>query len=246
MLYTHFKELKGYCMNSFSTNVCPDLTQQNLIYPCPFCDEIQGQDNLFERLLGDRIPNRIVKSTSNFVVWPGLGPIGEGYLLILPRHHFISARDLSLNLISELDDLKKATVMLLKEVYETGVIAFEHGPSQQTAGSRGCVDHAHIHVVTSNVEYLPILEHYFNWINVGNLAVLRELRNSSLPYIYYMGLDGKEYFAIAPACMPSQFLRKIIAQESKYCINWDWRSNPQPEAVIRIYKELTSLSRIIS
>ena len=84
--------------------------------------------------------------SENLVAIPSLGSLVEGWLLIVPRMHFISTGAFPPDLHEEFATFKREVCARLTALYGE-ICAFEHGPY---APSRqvGCgVDHAHVHLV---------------------------------------------------------------------------------------------------
>ena len=90
--------------------------------------------------------NRPLFESHNYVVLPSLGALVEGWLLIVPKSHFICVGAISQKLVEELHQLKTTLAQLLTPIYGP-LVAFEHGPNR-TSCDIGCgVDHAHLHLV---------------------------------------------------------------------------------------------------
>ena len=83
--------------------------------------------------------------SDNFVVFPSLGQIVEGYLLIAPKKHYIGVSGIPKELYPELEEVCKKVRNKLSEVYCVPLF-FEHGPHKESKGGC-CIDHAHIHAV---------------------------------------------------------------------------------------------------
>ena len=78
-------------------------------YGCPFCNEFNGKKHLsyFENTIGTRygINKRCVLETKNFVSIPSIGSFVEGYLLIVPRKHFLSFLSMPFYYTEELNSI---------------------------------------------------------------------------------------------------------------------------------------------
>ena len=94
---------------------------------CAYCAFVEwGADNFKGRNIG----NRILFESKNFVVFPTIGQIVEGYLLIAPKKHFISIAAIPKSMFSELEKLQKKVRAVLEENYSTPLF-FEHRPLSQ-------------------------------------------------------------------------------------------------------------------
>ncbi len=78
--------------------------------------------------------NKPLLESRNFVAVPTLGHFVPGWLLIIPRKHYICVGSLSVQLRDELKELKIEAERLLSSIYGP-IVKFEHGPStKSTAG----------------------------------------------------------------------------------------------------------------
>ena len=62
---------------------------------CPFCNEFNGRKELsyFEIMFGAKydIEERCILETDNFSCVPSIGSFVEGYILVIPKKHYLSA-----------------------------------------------------------------------------------------------------------------------------------------------------------
>ncbi len=95
--------------------------------------------------------NESLIESPNFVVLPSLGELVEGWVLVVPKAHFLSLAVLPDSLIPEMRDLQQIVCERLQRIYGP-VAVFEHGPAgeQHTVGCG--VDHAHLHLVPVDFE----------------------------------------------------------------------------------------------
>jgi len=84
--------------------------------------------------------------SENFAALPSLGALVEGWLLLVPRRHFISVGALPQPLLREMEEMKRLLCSAVEENYGQACI-FEHGPSKANCAVGCGVDHAHLHVV---------------------------------------------------------------------------------------------------
>jgi len=96
---------------------------------CTFCNEFVGnlEKTLFYQVIGNKVRSRILKETNNFVVIPTVGQIIEGYLLIMPKKHYLSVGHLPDSFYPELESLYYETKNILIKYYASPVFFFEHG-----------------------------------------------------------------------------------------------------------------------
>jgi diadenosine tetraphosphate (Ap4A) HIT family hydrolase len=87
-----------------------------------------------------------VFESRNFAAIPSLGSLVEGWLLLVPKKHFISMGALPEELVAEMEGMKaKITAHVGNEYGEACV--FEHGPAFASRKVGCSVDHAHLHIV---------------------------------------------------------------------------------------------------
>src|SRR5258706_12627640 len=113
---------------------------------CRFCD-------ILFRNCPPGFWDRPLFESTNFVAIPSLGSLRKGWLLVVPKKHFLSTAALPPHLLQEMIKVKQALTEVLTESFGE-IWAFEHGPA---GGGRlaGCgVDHAHLHIVPLEIDLL--------------------------------------------------------------------------------------------
>jgi len=204
---------------------------------CDFCDEFaDGSENAYARRYGQ--PGRIVLRSAGFRVFPSLGQIVEGHLLIVPVHHCCALADLPNEQVNDLDFLCRQVRLTLQDAYNNCVF-FEHGIRRE--GSGGCgIDHAHMHAVPVSANgVLDILMRQCGGCDVDNVANINECINPKASYLFFEDASAKRrVFAVER--VPSQYMRKLVA-ESLGKADWDWRKCGQEPELISAIHRLTPL-----
>ena len=182
--------------------------------------------------------------TENFAVIPSLGSIVEGWLLIIPKKHYLSYGYLSSEeLYKELDDLIVYVGSIVKKAYGEFVI-FENGAfcSDKLVGCG--VDYAHIHIVPIKDDLIDIIKtrynKNYNLEQVKSLDVSSTFVKNSQPYLYYRNQVGCSYITTDPN-IPSQLFRKAIAYSRGIENEYDWKYHYFDENIdktINSYKQL--------
>jgi len=116
---------------------------------CYFCDEIQNPA-LIKKLLGSSFSHndRILYSSEHVVAIPGYGPQVYPYILILTKRHISSF--LEATSIEKREIFQCLDWLLDIGIYSSSKLCvFEHGGDILTSCS--CVDHCHLHVISSDV-----------------------------------------------------------------------------------------------
>jgi ATP adenylyltransferase len=146
--------------------------------------------------------------SANFIAIPSLGSIVEGWMLIVPKNHFVCMGALPPLLWEEMEGMKERVSVYLTVKYGN-LCAFEHGPGRK-GRQIGCgVDHAHIHVVPVNFDLI-----------------------SASDYLYVEQPLGYGRFAVHDQ-FGSQIFRKAIAARAGFPGEFNWRDYPKLENITR-------------
>ena len=209
---------------------------------CDFCNELNGENNSYWEL-ADRyhLPrDRIIYENKNWAVWPTIGAIVPGYVMIVTKSHRLSLLDCSKEELLELEGLLSHTRDLLGKIYHLPCIAFEHGGVCGIANKPSCIDHCHLHVV-------PLAEDIYHKIDlekfqVNKIETLMGLMNVKRgdPYLLYQN-QKKEIFVLHADTYISQYFRQFIALSEKVPDKWDWRSNHFPENIKKTINDMGGL-----
>jgi ATP adenylyltransferase len=210
---------------------------------CAFCrsgEDIFGNTPDFKRLAGFFLSNRLVFETQNFAVLPTLGQIVKGYLLIMPKKHFISYSTLDRQLYDEFDDVFAVVKKSLKATYQTKeVIFFEHGRKTVHSSVGCCVEHAHIHAVPIGLKLSSILSKRFSASSIIDISEISEVVKGD-DYLFIEDPDGKRYVYETPD-IKSQYVRYLIATELGQPDKADWLVYPGIRELIETVSELSFL-----
>jgi len=102
---------------------------------CKFCQKFGGATG------GDQIADHILFESDNFVVVPTIGSIVPGWLLVVPRSHFLSVGSYSAARFQEFVKIQEAAAEALRECFGP-VSCFEHGAVREREPVGCGVDHA--------------------------------------------------------------------------------------------------------
>jgi len=172
--------------------------------------------------------------SENFVALPSLGSVVQGWVLIVPRPHFICMGALPQGLSAEINNLKWQVAGTLGSIYGD-LCAFEHGPS--TRGRQaGCgVDHAHLHLVPVHFDLIssasPYLPSDTQWRD-GDISDCRTAFRGGQDYLYVEQPFGCGRIAVHDK-FGSQIFRKAISARLGFPNRFDWRDHPNLENVTR-------------
>jgi ATP adenylyltransferase len=189
---------------------------------CKFCQKFGGTNR------GGQIADRVLFESENFVVVPTVGSIVPGWLLVVPRSHFLSIGSLDEAQFREFVTLQKTAAEALRECFGS-VYIFEHGAARECE-TVGCgVDHAHLHIVATSVDILAdakaLSTAHLQWRPVSGIQTTRSYATEQMPYVFVQPPYGDAWIGSANT-IESQLIRKIIAAATGQPDCWDWKSHP--------------------
>lgn len=182
---------------------------------CFFCKEI---DDPLQNVLGK---NRIVYETENFVLFPTLGCFIVGYLLVMPKQHFLCFGELSPVLLDELDNIIFRLSEYVQRKENKKCIVFEHGTRDLNKLTPTSIMHAHIHVIPFEkniISYLP------RESKVKKIEGFTDLEKETDNYLFLKNIDENNYI-VENHNYPSQFFRRIVCDAVGMSGYWDWREH---------------------
>jgi ATP adenylyltransferase len=183
-----------------------------------------------------------VIESRNFVAVPSLGALVPGWVLLLPKNHYVAMGAVPTCETAELEKIKRALVSRLQQAYGE-LCAFEHGPSGP-GREVGCgVDHAHLHLVPLKFDLgaavLPLLPHGVEW-SEADLDDCKRAFESGLDYLYLEQPLGRGRIAVHD-CFGSQLFRRIIANHLGVDDEYNWREYPKVDNILSTVRTLQSL-----
>lgn len=185
--------------------------------------------------------NKSLFDFPNFIVLPSLGSLVEGWLLLIPKKHFICMGALPDSLIDEMEEIKQFLWVYLQQTYGS-VLAFEHGPSKSNL-KVGCgVDHAHLHFVPVDVDLIlaasPFLPQDLHWSEAG-LEECRDAFTQGKDYLYVEQSIGVGSI-ITSQEFGSQLFRRAIAANMGVLKQFNWREHPQYSNILATIDKVRS------
>ena len=211
---------------------------------CSFCSEINGKEenNFFDIYLKEEfekegLNSRIVATTHKFVIMPMVGPLVPGYLLIVPKDHYLSISQLPKEQIEELKIVKEELKKVFEEHYGKSVF-YEHGALSCSAKGGSCSDHAHLHIVAVDIDVKDKFGQYgYELRKLDDYSEIINQKQRNIPYLYYENQKWEMFLADAPI-VESQFIRKLIAKDIDALDRALWNENIRIDWMIEIVKKL--------
>lgn len=168
--------------------------------------------------------DRILFSSKNFYIMLSLGPISEGYLLLVSKSHLNCCASFDISINAEFDYLHNEIKRVLKIVYGNCIV-FEHGRAgsclQLLDGSKHCY-HAHMHYIPVNVPLNEIVSRDFDEVTFNNLKEFREwyTQNPSA----YLFVEDQNQMCCYPVVdkIRRQYLRYKTAKAIQKEELWNW------------------------
>jgi len=205
---------------------------------CDYCDEQKGVKTAYHEIYGDRY--RVVCETKNFIVFPCLGQLREGHLLIASKAHINAIGMLSDSLMRELDALISQVGQFFKEIYQQQILCFEHGVLGDEGANGGCgIYHLHLHLLPATYEEFNAVLNCVKRSNANQVSKVREIMDtrcciaSQNTYVFlargdeggirdpYLITNVDNYFV-------SQYMRRIVSEVLGKS-DWDWHENQHIE-----------------
>lgn len=225
---------------------CQPMQEGDENMGCKFCKIIKRAKKLNNKEIGlDMIPiydTKICESES-FLVVPVLGSIIEGYILIISKQHINSMAELKQQELRELNSLINLLGELAKKAYGVIPTLFEHGtpPAEAKMASQSSIYHAHMHLIPYEFKSSnEIIEESGMQLFNGIEDLHRFIGGG---YVYYRKHWGQEYITVNEI-LPSQYMRRKLADEVGKFNEWNWRAYPfieNVEKTISTYQQFLEL-----
>jgi ATP adenylyltransferase len=205
---------------------------------CVFCQEFHGLGrSIYQEILGQVLPSRVVRRTANFLVFPPLGQFIEGGLLLATRAHHISMALLPNDRYAELEGLIAETCDLLEQHYGCRPLLFEHAPVAPGDKGTCCVDHAHLNVFPARIDVHAHLGK-FPHTEIGPFSELSSPKFHDRPYLFLQTNEGRR-FVYDAGIVPSQYVRRIVTSELGMPERWHWQEYLGLEELQRTFATLS-------
>lgn len=165
---------------------------------------------------------RIIYETDNFYVMLSLGPIVEGYLLIVTKEHISTCAFIEHE--EEFDSLASKIREILTAEYG-GCLFYEHGRAGTcltfSEGSKHCY-HAHMHCLPLNIELNKKMNKKFLKVSTKDWNTFRKIIHEyNEPYLFVDDGEKIVHFVVQED-IRRQYLRYLTAMEIGKENLWDW------------------------
>lgn len=203
---------------------------------CDYCDEFAGRETVYNRVYGRR--DRTVLETRNFTVFPCMGQLREGHLLIASKRHINAAGMLDRASAAELEDLISALGAFYRDQYRQDLLCFEHGVLNDEGSCGGCgIYHMHLHLLPASFREFSEVRRLAGEGHVLSQAEgLEDARRSveagkTYVFLSYLGREAAPVSCILHSrdnYFESQYMRKVVSAVLGGT-EWDWRKVTRAE-----------------
>ncbi|WP_461251787.1 HIT family protein, partial [Treponema sp. R8-4-B8] len=185
---------------------------------CCFCQEFINHETNDDIQKNYSVTNRILFNNDKFVVLPSVSPIVKNHLLVLPKKHINTMKQLGDDEKGQFFALVNNITQLLGEDY----FAFEHGAFPVNGNTCG-VDHAHIHILPVKREIskkvIGFIKKTYTYMLYKDLSLSLDDKKDK-PYLLF-GNDTREMYSCNNALFQSQFIRKLLCEHLDIP-DWNW------------------------
>jgi ATP adenylyltransferase len=203
---------------------------------CELCNQFSvkaGRDPWNEPLI----------ASEHFMVIPSLGALVEGWVLIVPKEHYISMGALPTELQKEFDEIELKARHVLKTSYQKPIVAFEHGPSAAKHGTGCGVDHAHLHLVPTDCDLFsyvrPFVSPSLEW-KICTRECLAAAYSAGMDYLFLQH-EGEAPLMATAQDFGSQVFRKALSSFLGMENQFSWREYPRYAIVKQTILTLTNM-----
>jgi diadenosine tetraphosphate (Ap4A) HIT family hydrolase len=188
-----------------------------------------------------KLAKRVLYETSHFIVFPTLGPLADGHLLISPKEHYISVGEVPSQLYPELEEITAEVLLKLSDTYGCSIL-FEHGPASPAKKAGSCIDHAHLHAIPLANDILEDIAREYPYSPAKSFHDLKARFEAGIPYLFYQNRTEERFVFDIPDKIPCQYLRRIVAARIPGMEDlWDWELYPDFDKVMATLKKLNGI-----
>lgn len=243
--FTSWCHKNGFECGEYCTGEIYD-TKADRCFLCEIANHRGFANLLSYNMHVDKSVDCIIYESPNFYVVPELGALKQGYLMIVPKQHYLSVAqfpdgDYMLEYQEVCEDVER---ILRKSFNINGTVTFmEHGsgPSGKTSHKKSIV-HAHTHVVID----FKLKQKYKDMVKLmpcNDITQAKEVHYFS----YQEGSKGQLMLSKDPCVyIQRQFPRQVMAEELGFAPEqYNWRKNEFKEVtdatLFHIHKALKEI-----
>jgi diadenosine tetraphosphate (Ap4A) HIT family hydrolase len=210
---------------------------------CSLCEEFAGTSApLLKEVMSHEVETRILWEGNDWLLIPTIGPLTPGHLLLVPRKHYFSVLRSPSEVLTEFNALLERCASKLQSLYKKDVLVFEHGTIDGQKNCGACIEHAHLHIAPGPSTFISSATSEFpGWSYRSTITDLIPLIGNS-PYMLIGSVKPQPFFGVRQCRdhIPSQFLRRVFAQELEEKVDWDWRKHPNANTFLKTMNDWKS------
>jgi len=201
---------------------------------CRFCDILKG--NMIGK---ENIP---IMEDPNYFSLASIGALIPGWVLIIPKAHNVSMKDLYIT--KDFIDFTNNMLHTMSSIYSEPFVAFEHGPNKCGSNTACGTNHAHLHLLPYNTSlYSDMVQSGLKWEEcypnqiASRVATNEYLFYSEIPSHSAWG-EQKGYLHILEKPI-SQYFRKLIANQLNRTSEYDYKKYAHVDIAINTQQALS-------
>lgn len=198
---------------------------------CDYCDERKGIKTVYNIIYGNR--NRIVYETEHFLVFPCMGQLREGHLLIASKKHINALGNLGTEQREELEKIIFLINNFYKKEYNMNLLCFEHGVLGDSGYNGGCgIYHMHIHLLPTNDSEFSEVLNQVQCDGTNKICKAKGLKSTcdciaekrTYVLLGQINEEEKEMYIVTSSenYFESQYMRKVVCKILNKQV-WDWK-----------------------
>lgn len=182
----------------------------------------------------------ILTETPDLFLISAPGGITLGYMILAPKVHYTSFARLPEPLLASAESIWSEILQVGQDLALHPFVLFEHGANSERDRGPACIDHAHLHIVP-----LPNVKALIDQIQIDvpgqRFSCLLDLCriDRSAPYVWVQ--SSSEAWCFTGTGLPSQYLRRLVAEQWGSPEEWDWRLYQRPETFWRTIETFKGL-----
>lgn len=198
---------------------------------CLLCDiyqkDLEARMRLEEndQLRADPSPmNMVLYESEHFYVVPAKGALVEGYVMIVPKEHYLSFAALPKEQLVESMQVLADVQQIFGKIYGSNrFLVFEHGSGKEgTCKHEKSIVHAHLHVMP----YPPMMtKEILDRFQLEPIEIEQISKYKDVPYLLYTDSETDWHISANPnVYLPRQCIRQLVGDhiglEGQL---WNWR-----------------------
>jgi diadenosine tetraphosphate (Ap4A) HIT family hydrolase len=189
---------------------------------CIVCDVLDERDDTPARsfMTRNELPSETLASGPSFAAVTDVAPLAPGHILLVTKQHVLAMNRLTKTALAELNAMRMHFSRQLQSLYSLPVIAFEHGLCRKASVQSCGIDHAHLHLLPTDVAMEEAFLNDFDVARLGQVAEISEATKEKDEYLLLLASSGSVLIAF-PQHAASQYFRKTICTLTDREF-WNW------------------------